>query len=299
MDTIRPTTPEPGIYQGVPFVDYLAWDAVSNSRLNLAKRSLAHFRFAKFRPPTKALRLGQFIHCGILEPLAVAMRYVVRPEFEKDSRNVTKDGKPSTSKTGWVEEQLKVFRAANEGKELIDRQSYDKLLGVNRALYQHERTREWLTERGETEVSLAWRDPETGLLCKARLDHRTQPRITDLKTTADALKFSKSIAGFGYHRQAAHYTNGWEVLTGEILPFGLIAVEPAGEPFPVRTAPLNEDAMEVGRSEVRGLLRAIANAYERDEWPSYENPKSWVLPAYYEAGDTDIELIIGGQSVSI
>ncbi|MBN1851103.1 MAG: hypothetical protein JW829_00205 [Pirellulales bacterium] len=30
--------PEPGVYENVPFEDYLAWDAVSNSRTSLALR---------------------------------------------------------------------------------------------------------------------------------------------------------------------------------------------------------------------------------------------------------------------
>ena len=36
--------PKPGIYKDVPFAEYLAWSAVSNSGIKLGLRSLAHFK---------------------------------------------------------------------------------------------------------------------------------------------------------------------------------------------------------------------------------------------------------------
>lgn len=57
----EPSCPDPGIYLDVPFEDYLQWDAISNSKLSLANRSLAHFKAGWNDTESKALRLGSQI----------------------------------------------------------------------------------------------------------------------------------------------------------------------------------------------------------------------------------------------
>jgi hypothetical protein len=292
--------PEPGVYKGVPFADYLAWDAVSNSRLNLARRSLLHYKESVFTEPSEAMRLGSFVHCGVLEPEAVALRYVVIPRFEHYPDNKTQSGEQTSStNTKWYKAKVQEFIAVNSDKEVIEQETYRTLLGINKALAKNRRAAEWLSEPGDTEVSIVWSDDETRLLCKARLDYIAGDRsfVADLKTTRDAQGFAKAIANFGYHRQAAHYLDGVIALYGGNPEFRIVAVEPTPV-YGVRSAPVNEDTIEIGRSEVRQALRAIANAYEKNEWPGYEDPSSWCLPAYYGGGE-EIELMIGGELVTI
>jgi hypothetical protein len=290
--------PKPGIYYDIPFADYLAWDAISNSRITLALKSLQHFREQAAMEQTPTLRLGSFIHCGVLEPMAIMARYVVMPPFEKDPANVTAGGERSESKsTKFYKAKSAEFERVNADKAIVEESDYKKLAGIHRALMRSKRAAEYLGERGDAEVSIVWNDAETGLTCKARVD-LLNSALNDLKSCADAVAFPRSIAKYGYHRQGAHYVDGYTAITGEIKPFRLIAVETIA-PFGVRAAPLNEDAIETGRSEVRRALRAIADAYESDNWPCYEDPSSWCLPSYYDAGDDDIELIIGGQSTTL
>lgn len=291
--------PEPGVYKGVRFADYLAWDAVSNSRLNLARRSLLHYRDAEWSEPSPALKLGSFIHCGVLEPEAVMLRYVVMPDFVNHPDNKTKDGQQSRNSTKWSRDKEDEFRKVNADKEAIDPGTYKTLVGINKSLARNKRAAKWLSNPGDTEVSIAWFDEETQLLCKARLDYFAADRsmVVDLKTTRDAQKFPGAIASYGYHRQAAHYLSGIEALYGVTIPFGIIAVEPTPV-YGSRSAPMNEDAIETGRSEVRQALRAIAGAYESGDWPCYDDPSSWCLPAYYGGGDP-IELTVGGEIVTI
>lgn len=294
------TAPEPGIYVGIPFAEYLTWDAISNSRINLARRSLLHFREAAPVEQTDALKLGSFVHCGVLEPEAVALRYIVMPAFENYPDNKTRDGKQSRSvSTEWYKAKVDEFRRVNADKEPIEPATYKTLLGINRAIARNARASKWLSEPGDTEVAIVWTDEETGLRCKARLDfkRRDEPDVTDLKTSRDAQGFSKAIATYGYHRQGAHYLAGVESCYGTARDFNIIAVEPT-PPYGVRSAPLSEDAIETGRSEVRQALRAIADAYSSDEWPGYEDPSSWCLPAYYGAGEA-IEIVVDGQTVTI
>lgn len=289
--------PKPGIYPDVPFETYLSWKAVSNSRLSLARRSLLHFREQSNRE-SPALRIGRFIHCGVLEPLAIQMRYAVMPAFELDKGNCTSTGKASTSKaTNYYEQKVREFKEMHPGKEIVEQSEYDMLFGISRALNRSARAREYLADAGETELSLVWVDHDTQLLCKARADF-INSGINDLKSCIDAVNFSKSIANYGYHRQAAFYRNGYEILTGKRLPFRLIAVEKE-RPYGVRAAPLSEDAIETGESEVRETLRAIAGAYETNQWPCYDDPSSWCLPSYYQSINEAIELTIDGQTITI
>lgn len=292
-------TPKPGIYRDVPFATYLQWQAISNSRLNLAMQSLRHFKECKFKEQTTPMRLGTFIHAGILEPLAIPMRYAVQPRYELDEENRTQDGKQSTSTTTkYYKAKAAEFAAVNIGKEIIEQEFYEKLIGISRALAAHDRAREYLTERGNAELSLVWEDAETGLLCKARVDFANSG-LNDLKTTQSAAKFSNALADYGYHRQAAHYQDGYATLCGgEIKPFRIIAAEPT-EPYGVRAAPVSEEAIETGRSEVRKALRDIADAKESNNWPCYADPDAWNLPAWYGGKSDPIELTINGETVTI
>lgn len=279
MIATNPSPPSPGIYRNIPFEEYLAWPALSNSRINLARRSLLHFK-EQVSKENPTLSFGRFIHAGILEPLTIPMRYAVMPPFEFDEGNTTDKGAPSTSKaTKYYKAKAAEFAKVNAGKEIVEQADYDNLLGIARSLAASPRARSYLTEPGEAEVSLLWEDDDTGLLCKARVDFLNSA-INDLKTCADAMMFSKSIANYGYHRQGAHYQNGCSKLIGEILPFRLIAIEKT-QPWGNRAAELDNKAIEAGRSELRETLLAIKRAKETGRFPSYEDPETWSLPSFY------------------
>ena len=226
-------TPKPGIYPDVSFEDYLQWDALSNSRMSLAKRSLFHFKYQEWSEPTKAMTLGSLMHCGQLEPRMLSQRYVVMPEFHRDENNVTDSGKRSFAKTTkYVKLKVEQFEQRNSDKEIVEQEEYDKMLGMCNSLADNGLAHQALNGKGPTEVSYLWIDPDTGLLCKARTDKVNQmlDALVDLKTTRDALEFPKSIANFGYDRQAAHYLAGWKELTGDDYDFIIPAVE-TSSPF--------------------------------------------------------------------
>lgn len=275
--------PPPGIYEDVPFEDYLSWNAVSNSRLNQARRSLAHFKAQTTIEPSSEMKLGSLVHTGKLEPLSIAQRYVVMPAFEQDPDNKTGKGDRSTSKaTAYYKAKVEAFELVNSGKEIVTQDQYDKMLGCVDGIARNERAARWLNTPGPVEVSIVWQDPTTGIFCKARIDKAAADWsiIVDLKTTRDASEFERSIANFGYHRQAAHYTRGVEVLTGTRPKFGVAAIE-TSEPFCCRAAPVKASAINAGRREIDELLAAIADAYETDNWPGYDDPDEWDLPSWY------------------
>lgn len=299
--------PEPGVYEKVDFETYLQWDAISNSRINAARRSLKHFKANVALEPKPCLTLGSLAHCGRLEPLYLGKRYAVMPPFENDPENVTKKGEPSTSKaTKYYEEKSEEFLAANRGKEIVTEDQYDSMIAIVTSLDNHDLAREYINSPGPMELAIVWDDPDTGLRCKARLDKISHVKriVTDLKTytpqqgyLAPTEKFARAIANFGYHRQQAHYTNGARVLFGAEYSSALVVVENA-EPYCVMAAPMIYEWLEIGRREVAETMAAIAEAYRQDQWPGYESPEAWTVPEWYGT-NVDVELLIGGEALVV
>ena len=289
-------TPGPGIYRDVPFDCYRSWDCVNNSSFGAMLKSPAHYQVALTTPrePTEALKFGTLAHAGKLEPMTIAARYVVMPDFTQQLSKEYKNPRNS----GEYKDRVAEFKRVNDGKEIVQQEAFDRLLGILEALNRNERAREYLSADGPAEVSLVWEDPETGLRCKGRIDKLDVElrSIADLKTTCKpASDFQRSIAQYSYHRQAAFYTDGLRVLTGKEYEFCLVAVE-RHPPHGVRAAPLGWDSIVVGREEYRTALRRIAECRKTGEWPDYEQPDVWELPAYKFP---KTELVIDGRRIEL
>jgi exodeoxyribonuclease VIII len=161
-------TPEPGIYTGIPFDEYLQWDAVNNTMLRIIeKQSPAHAKAYKDNPPepTPAFRFGQGLHCLALEPDKFDDRYAIAPAVDKR----TKEGKAT-----WA-----AFMDGMDGKEVFTPEDFAKMEFIAEAIKKQAIHR--FIQRGEAEVCIVWEDKKTGLLCKARIDylHREQAILID------------------------------------------------------------------------------------------------------------------------
>lgn len=295
--------PAPGIYPDVPFDEYLSWDAISNSSLHAATRSLLHYHEQEPVEETPFMKLGSLCHAGKFEPLTISQKYVVMPRFEDQVRKPNGEPYDSPKASKAYKELVAEFTAVNKDKIVVTQSQFDAMLGVVRALSEHDRASKYLAGRDGTkfEVAIVWRDPESGLLCKGRMDavQRDIQMIGDLKTTSDLRDFEKAIWNRRYHRQAAFYIDGLKVLIDETFGFSLTAVE-SSRPHGVRSAPLSEGAIEAGRDEYQDLLIKIAKARETKIWPGYDSPDEWRLPAWADkSDDDDVELVIGGQKVRL
>lgn len=126
---------------------------------------------------------------------------------------------------------------------------------------------------GKPEQSLFWRDPEFGIWCKTRPDWLPDHRryLVDIKTTTCAAPaaFTKAIASYGYHQQAAWYLDGVEAVFG-VRPerFAFVAVEKK-EPYLVSTFWLDEEAIGWGRILNRKARGLFAWCLRNDTWPGY------------------------------
>lgn len=292
----------PGVYENVSFEDYLSWPFVSNSSLGAAARSMLHYKSRQPIEETVAMKFGTLCHLGRLEPSAVFRRYVVMPDLTAGIK--TKGGEASKNPKATAEYGERVDRWLLEnadGKIVVTQEEFDSMVAVVAALDADPLAHAWFTDAGPVELSIVWDDPDTGLRCKGRIDKlaHTHQIITDLKTTRDCLRFPAQIAERNYHRQGAMYTDGYMVLTGEVLRFGLVAVENAS-PFGVMSAPVSSADIEAGREEYKELLAKVAESQRTGVWPGYSAPAEWTRPPWARARETEsVTLTIGGERISL
>lgn len=267
---------KPGIYTRDQLTNeaYHAAPGISKSGLDLVARSPAHYAYAAPRESTRAMEVGTAIHCSILEPDRFATDYMML-------REVT-DRRASAYK-----EACKVWSA----ERVLTGTEADKVAGMQESVRSNRHLADFLGAPGQCELSVFATDPETGVLVKCRFDKLLDSHAAvDLKKTQDIRDFGKSVANYGYHIQAAFYSDVYEWATGEKLDgFVFAAVE---EVMPHASAPffLDDEAMEIGRIEYRKALNTYAECLASDEWPGIEcEPQEIQLPYWYMNKFDDID----------
>lgn len=255
-------TPDTGVFPGVPISTYHSWDAASNSRLTRLKRSPAHLKAYLDQPPeqTHALVAGRAIHAAVLEPTVFAEQYVQGPPGDRRTKAV---------KAAWAE--LEDERGQGY---VLKPDDYAMCLAIRDSVCSRRSAAALLGGDGDAELSLVWRDRETGILCKGRYD-RLSPKlaggtVVDLKSTRDAsrLEFERSIFTYGYHRQGAFYLDGGKALGLELAHYTIIAVE-KDPPYEVGIYRLTEGAIDAGRDQLRPLIDKYAACQRSGDWPGY------------------------------
>jgi hypothetical protein len=157
----------------------------------------------------------------------------------------------------------------------------------------------------QTEVTIIWTDPETGIRCKGRIDILPNDLsfIADPKTTTHTMPFKalKASYYFGYHIQTAMYTDAICILSEkadlingtERLPsFYYIYVEKetphlvfvadahscynegndANEPF---------GYLQFGRDQYRFALKTVKHCMDSDQWEGHPlDAHEMVLPKF-------------------
>ena len=249
-----------GLHKNIPFKDYLALPYISNSYLGKLAECPASVKIE--RVDTPSMILGRAAHTLILEGLNIfSQQYAKAPDIDKR----TKEGRAA----------LMVSLLENEGKILLSADDFQKIIEIREAVLAHPFAKKLLAEN-ITEQTIIWEDRESGLTCKGRPDAipaKNKFTLIDLKTTADASVegFTRSIAKYGYARQAAFYIDGYGAASQNYIDsFVFIAVETA-PPYMVGCYLLDDEFMGWGRNEYRRLLTLEKNCREAGEYPHYLN----------------------------
>lgn len=234
--------------------EYHADPAISASHLHAVARSPHHYWSRYLDPnrlpvePTAAMRLGTLVHCAVLEPDQLQLRYGVVPDRR------SKEGKAAAE------------RMAANGIEGVTAGDMMTAQCMADAVHRHPAAAALLAN-GKAEQSFWWDDLPTGMRCKCRPDWYNGTTIVDLKTTTDASPagFARSVVQYRYHVQANHY------LAGTFAErFVFIAVEKI-YPFAVAVYELDTIAMQHGEALRRADLATIADCRATQEWPGYSD----------------------------
>ena len=270
-----------GLRYGLPNDDYHAGEGISKSHLDAIARSPAHY-FAKYldenrqpNNPTPAMLAGTLAHCAILEPEAFHERYVMAPEGI--------DRRTKAGKEAW-----EAFQAIAEGREVITQEQFVRAFAQRDSVMRLPDVAA-LFENSASEVSAYWNDDVTGELCKCRPDlvHTCADGgviLVDVKTTTDASlrEFSRSIAKWRYHVQAAWYIDGYQKAADvQVHGFMFVAVE-SEAPHAACAYMLDDASLDLGREIYRRDLNKLAGCRQYNEWPGYSNEIEVIsLPAWY------------------
>jgi len=277
--------PEPGVYEDVPMEVYLRWDAISNTGLGYMLRSPAHYQAYLHEPSgdSEAQLIGRAAHMAILEPPRFEQTFYRIPK--PDPHLFTnKDGSPSKNpaNTSAYKEAVRAMADENPDKVGLKDELWEDVLRMRRSALLHPRLRKVIESTGRAELSIVWRDPKTGALCKCRLDWHTPTyaggAIVDLKTTPDAAPwaFGGSANKWGYYRQGAMHSQGTREAGLPVAHFTFAAIEkkPAvlvGDEVMhgVVLYRLRDEDLSLGNEQVDYALALYAECKRTGEWPGY------------------------------
>ncbi len=265
-----------GIHKNLTRADYDALKERENwSIVSEVETSLLHYRYRKSAPPQERAVFvrGSALHCLVFEPKRFWADYVVWQG--------TRRGKV------WDD-----FEAKHAAQSILTSDEFAKVEGMAEALRAHKLVEPHLAD-GSPEVSVLWTHQGDGfeMDCKSRLDWvaPTTGAILDIKTTSRGVglrDFGRACADYGYHGQAAMYSDGFEAASGIRLPYFLVAVE-AEAPFDVCVYRVTGLELEVGRAKYRSYLHRIAEARKANHWPGQsEEVRELSLPVWALEGVT-------------
>lgn len=278
-----PTLPACGVHHGVPESVYRAWDAINQSRLK-DWPTPAHLRTRLEEPaeaPSDEMILGTAQHLAILDPGAFAARVRVAPV--RDRR--TKEYK------AWEAEQA-------DDAILLTPDQGEACAKMAEAVRACKPARLLLEAAGACEAAMLWKDADTGLVCKGRIDRLpANPRlpIIDLKTARSATTdgFARAVDQRGYDLQAAFYVDGLLAATGEERGWAWIVVENTA-PYAVAVYDdPNGNWLAMGRLKYRDALQTIRACRATGEWPAYPERVSELPVPLFVARRHDLSMTSG------
>jgi exodeoxyribonuclease VIII len=254
--------------ESISNAEYRKKEGISASDLKKMVKSMAHWKYAKDHPEendSEALQFGRAYHKLMLEPDDFDNEFAVSPKFDRR----TKEGKASAEE----------FAKKAEGKEVINEETYQKLLEMQIALYNTPFVK--MLINGEHEKSFFWTDKRTGIPCKCRPDSfgqiKEQYICVDLKTTNDAETdhFMRDAIKFGYDIQASHYCEGLENAYKKPFKFIFIAQEKVA-PYLVNVLEADEYFMKSGKELRSKLLDDYKKAEETGIYEGYMTQTSGI-----------------------
>lgn len=279
---------KPGIYRGMSFADYCAIPAINQSTLKEMSRSPAHYKdlLVKPRKETKAMITGRAVHTALTDGMeAFKSEYIL--------------GGPINDKTG------KIYgRDSNKFQEWLAQQPADKVYltddeweavhGIIESLEDYPLIKSFLMDgtQEDNEVTMVWKDEESGLICKGRCDllRPSWASIGDIKTNEDASHEGgdSSYVNFEYYCQGAFYIDGAKACGIDGITHFMFLFAEKNRPYGWSIRPMIQEDVALGRSINKTDLLKIAECRQSGKWPGYPETREVID---YRTGEVKKEFI--------
>lgn len=255
--TIKPGTDLLGIHADMPAEVYHGSPGISFTGYKNFLKSPLHFKHAREnpKPPTASQKLGQLVHCLVLEPEKVAERFALI------------DG--PMNKNPWKQQK---DEAEAKGLLPVGGTDRDKALGMRDAILSHPEASH-LVKTGKKEYSGFAVHEQLGIMWKCRPDIWNEDvlSISDIKYVDDASEdgFLRQVLRMKYQFQSAWYLDVWGQLVGKPLQRHIHICVEEEAPHAVQLHCLSDQDIEASRRAIRIKLQHFAECEAKNEWPGY------------------------------
>lgn len=259
-----------GFYSDIPEADYHAdRESLSVSGAKTLLKAPALFRYEQDHPTHRdVFDIGSAAHALVLG-VGASLVCVYADSWR------TKDAKQAREEARAV------------GEVALLEADYKRVHEMADALSSHTLAMQLLSD-GKPEVSAYAVDEPTGVMRRCRFDWLTDAYAVDYKTsqTANPAELGSIVARYGYHQQAAWYSDVAADLGRPLDAFAFI-FQMKEPPYLVSVIELDADAVSRGRDLNRRALEMFRDCRESGIWPGYQAPDTYArvsLPrwAFYD-----------------
>lgn len=262
---------KPGIYYDIPEETYHASPTLEIIGSSALKKF--HDRPSSILEPTEVsedMNLGSAQDAYSLSGPGYFEKYfIIRPDFG-DLRNPVNRKKAADFQ---IDNLNKIVLPPTVTPKKIP--TMQAIQDVDNALFHAHPLSSELLRGGKQQVSMFWKDEETGLLCKSRLDHysgKSLGVIVDLKKCGQIDRFMGQINFLRYFLQVGHYTEGAYRNGHEINSFIFIAFN-FGEPPQIRVVfCMEDDYLDQMRELSRVTIRLVNECRRANYFPDFKIP---------------------------
>ncbi len=217
---------------------------------------------------TKAMEMGKRAHLAILEGQKFIDLHVVEPEFT----GLTQQGKLTNNLncTAVKNKRSEWYEQLKPGSVVVTQEELDSLLYMIQSITEHKIAYPILA-KGKSEAKGYFRDPVTGLLCRAMIDFLSfeLDAMVDIKTTTDPRwhKFRYSVEEYNYGFQMAFYSYAIEQISGKSPTSNVWISIQSKAPYEVRVHEVHPCYMDQGAFEFRTALNKLSKCIGNNRFP--------------------------------
>ena len=202
--------------------------------------------------------IGTVAHVIFLEPDLFSQKVVVLPydDYRKNEAKAARDAARDAGKTPILAKNMEKVEAA---REAFMANPFTKAAFAS----------------GKTEMAMFWKHPLWGFWCRARPDFIADSgrHMNDYKATAsaDPERFGKHAYDMGYHRRAAWYLEGAQILMGKKPDHYWFVSQETKAPFLTAVCELDEQALDAGRFENDQAAEVFQECLRTGDWHGYRH----------------------------